>query len=159
MSLYSIALFLHIVGAMLLFVLLTIEGVALRQGFMAARLNRILGPISAVTVLVPGLYMVASRWSWEGWIVVGIAAWVLIAVAGAATGISVLAGRLSTRAAAWSWSFRVGTAFGVLFIMTVKPDTTMAAIAVVAAAAIGGAAGFAGMRRPGGLRSIPPQAH
>jgi len=147
MSLYSIALFLHIVGALLLFVLLTIEGVALRQGFMAARLNRILGPISAVTVLVPGLYLAASQWGWEGWIFVGIAAWVLIAVAGAATGISVLAGRLNARAATLSWATRVGLALGVVFIMTVKPDTTLAVISVVAGAVIGGVAGSAGVRR------------
>ncbi len=94
MTLYSIALFIHIVGALLLFVLLTIEGNALRQGFMAARLNQILGPISALTILVPGLYMVASEWGAKGWVVVGIAAWVLIAVAGAVTGISLLRGRL-----------------------------------------------------------------
>jgi hypothetical protein len=147
MTLYSIALFLHIVGALLLFVLLTIEGVALRQGLIAARLNRILGPISALTILVPGLYMVASQWGWNGWIVVGIGAWVLIAVAGAATGISLLAGRMNVRTAALSWAIRVGMALGVVFIMTVKPDPTLSAIAVLASAVIGGAAGSAGMRR------------
>src|ERR1700704_2033948 len=104
MSLYSIALFFHIVGALVLFVLLGIEGVALRQGFMAARLNRVLGPISAVTILIPGFYMVVSQWGWNGWIVVGVASWVLIAVAGAATGIGLLAGRLNIRTAALSWS-------------------------------------------------------
>jgi hypothetical protein len=147
MTLYSIALFLHTVGAVLLFVLLTIEGVALRQGLTAARLSRILGPISALTILVPGLYMVASQWGWKGWIVVGIAAWFLIAVAGAATGISLLAGRLNVRAAALSWAIRVGMALGVVFIMTVKPDPTLSAIAVLAGAVIGGVAGSAGMRR------------
>src|SRR5258708_19348302 len=93
MSLYSIALFLHIVGAMLLFVLLTIEGVGLRQGFMAARLNRVLGPVSALAILVPGLYMSASQAA-KGWVVVGITPWLLIAVAGAATAIVLPAGRL-----------------------------------------------------------------
>lgn len=147
MSLYSIALFLHIVGALLLFVLLTVEGIALRQGYMAARLNRVLGPISALTILVPGFYMVASQWGWKGWIVVGVTAWVLIAVAGAATGISLLAGRLSTRAAAASWSIRVGMALGVVFIMAVKPDLLQAVIAVAAGAALGAAGGFVGMRQ------------
>ena len=147
MSLYSIALFLHIVGALLLFVLLTIEGIALRQGFMAARLNRVLGPVSALTILVPGLYMTASQWGWKGWIVVGITAWVLIAVAGAVTGISLLAGRLNTRAAAASWSIRVGMALAVVFIMTVKPDLLLAVIAVVVGAVLGGVGGFAGIRQ------------
>lgn len=147
MSLYSIALFVHIVGSLLLFVLLTVEGIALRHGFMAARLNRVLGPISALTILVPGLYMVALQWSLNGWIVVGITAWVLIAVAGAATGISLLAGRLSTQAAAASWSIRVGTALGVVFVMTVKPDLLPSVIAVVAGAVLGAAGGLAGMRQ------------
>src|SRR5258708_37737510 len=107
MSLYSIALFLHIVGALLLFVLLTIEGVGLRQGFMAARLNRVLGPVSALAILVPGLYMSASQAA-KGWVVVGITAWLLIAVGGAAAGIGPLAGRLTTPAPAASGSVRVG---------------------------------------------------
>jgi hypothetical protein len=142
MSLYSIALFFHIVGALVLFVLLTVEGVALREGFKAARLNRVLGPISAVTILVPGLYMTATQWAWKGWIVVGLAAWVLIAVAGAATGIGLLAGRLHIRTAAASWSIRVGMALGVVFIMTVKPGLLLAVIAVVAGAALGGVGAF-----------------
>src|ERR1700682_4628746 len=107
MSLYSIALFLHIVGSLLLFVLLTVEGLALRQGFLAAHLNRVLGPISALTILVPGFYMTAAQWGWKGWIVVGVTAWVLIAVGGAATGISLLVGRLSTPGAGAAWAVPV----------------------------------------------------
>jgi hypothetical protein len=147
MSLYSIALFVHIVGAFLLVVLLTVEGFALRQGFMAARLNRILGPISALAILVPGFYMVVSQWGWKGWIGVGLVSWVLIAVAGAATGVSVMAGRLSTRAAAVSWSVRIGMALGAVFIMTVKPELAVSTIVVVAGALVGGAAGSVAMRR------------
>lgn len=146
MSLYSIALFVHIVGALLLFVLLTVEGVALRQGFMAARLNRVLGPISALAILVPGFYMTASQVA-NGWIVVGVTSWVLIAVVGAATGIGLLAGRINTRTAVASWSIRVGLALGVVFIMTVKPDLLVSVIAVVAGAALGGAGAVVSMRQ------------
>ena len=46
MNAYSIALFLHIVGAMVLFALLAVEGAGYRVGFDSARLNRVLGPIS-----------------------------------------------------------------------------------------------------------------
>ena len=65
MNLYSIALFVHVVGALLLFVTLTVEGVALRLLHRAAtpeaaksaagmlRLNRIVGPVSALGVLIP----------------------------------------------------------------------------------------------------------
>ncbi len=60
MTFYSIALFLHILGAVLLFVLLTVEGVTMRQGTTGARFNRLFGPISALLILGPGLYMVAA---------------------------------------------------------------------------------------------------
>jgi hypothetical protein len=109
MTLYSIALFLHVVGALLLFATLTVEGVALRQMHRAAtsgeaqsatailRLNRIIGPVSLIGVLVPGLYMVATTWGWVAWIVVALAAYVLIAVFGAVNGIRIqaLAGKLA----------------------------------------------------------------
>ena len=60
MSLYSIALFVHVVGALLLFALLAVEGYNLRDATGGARLNRILGPISLVAILLPGLYMAAT---------------------------------------------------------------------------------------------------
>ena len=103
MNLYSIALFLHVVGALLLFVTLAVEGVALRQLSQAAttelargaaamlRLNRIVGPLSALGVLVPGLYMTVTSWGWVAWIVVALASWVVIAVLGAVNGIRILA--------------------------------------------------------------------
>ena len=143
MDLYSVALFVHIVGAVLLFVLLTVEGVALRVGFSYAATNRILGPISALAVLLPGLYMMKAQWGWTGWVAVGIATWVLIAVAGAFTGIRVMRGRMSNRAATISWLIRIGMALGVVFDMTVKPDLLVAGIVVIGGAAIGAAAGAA----------------
>ncbi len=130
MTVYSIALFLHIVGALLVFVLLTVEGLTLRQGTTGARFNRIFGPISALLILVPGLYLVASGAGWSGWVEAGLTTWVLIAVIGAITGISLLRGRMSLRTAAISWSARVGMAVAVVFIMTVKPDLLVSSIAV-----------------------------
>lgn len=140
MDVYSVALFVHIVGAVLLFVLLTIEGVGLRVGFSAAPMNRVLGPISAVAILVPGAYMMWAQVGWTGWVAVGIATYVLIAVVGAITGISVMRGRMSNRAATLSWLVRIGMALAVLFEMTVKPNAVVAAIVVVAGALLGVAA-------------------
>src|SRR5258708_28780478 len=92
MNLYSIALFVHVVGALLLFVTLTVEGVALRQLSQAAaieparagaamlRLNRIGGPFSALRGLVPRVYMTLTTLGWGAWIVVALVAWVRIAV-------------------------------------------------------------------------------
>ncbi len=140
MDLYSVALFVHIVGAVLLFVLLTIEGVGLRVGFSAAPMNRVLGPISAAAILVPGAYMMWAQVGWTGWVAVGIATYVLIAVVGSITGISVMRGRMSNRAATLSWLVRIGMALAVLFEMTVKPNAVVAAIIVVAGALLGVAA-------------------
>jgi len=147
MDLYSIALFVHIVGAVLLFVLLTIEGLSLRMGFAAAPLSRILGPISALAILIPGLYMMKAQWGWAAWVVIGIATWVLVAVGGAFTGINVMRGRMNARAATISWLVRIGMTLGVLFDMTVKPELTGSIAAVVAGALLGVAAAFAAPRQ------------
>src|SRR2546430_15400275 len=130
MNLYSIVLFVHIVGALLLFVLLTVEGVALRVGFPYAPLSRILGPVSALAVLIPGLYMMKVQWGLTGWVASGIVTWVVIAVAGTITGISVMRGAMSNRTATVSWLVRVGMAMAVVFDMTVKPNVTIAVLAV-----------------------------
>jgi hypothetical protein len=140
-NLYSIALFAHILGAILVFVLLTIEGLGLRLGFDYAQLNRVLGPTSALLILVPGLYMMAAQWGWAGWILTGIAAYVVIAGAGAYTGISVMRGRMNRRIAVLSWLVRIGMALGVAFVMTVKPSLALSVTAVLVGSVLGAAAG------------------
>lgn len=147
MSLYAIALFVHIVGALLLFALLTVEGVGLRTGIAAAPINRVMGPISALAILVPGLYMTGTQWGLKGWIAVSITSWVLIAVGGAITGISVMRGRMGKRTATLSWLARVGMATGVVFDMTLKPDVLVAVVAVLVGLVLGAATGFATPRR------------
>ena len=150
MSWYSIALFLHIVGALLLFVLLTIEGVTLRAGTGAARLNRVLGPATLVLIVIPGFYMVFTDTGWTAWVIVGLAAYALIAAVGTYTGISVLRGRMARSAAVVSWLARAGMAVGVVFDMTVKPDLLVSVLAVVIATA-----GAAALGRPA-LRALRP---
>ena len=146
MTLYDIALFAHIVGALTVFVLLTIEGLGLRFGFPYAPMNRVLGPVSALLILVPGLYMMATQWGWAGWVVTGITSYVLIAVIGAYTGISVMRGRMPGRIALVSWLARVGMALGVVFDMTVKPGVLISAAAVLVGV-VAGVAVAAGVRR------------
>jgi hypothetical protein len=146
MSLYSIALFTHIVGAVLLFVVLTVEGLGLRFGFSAAPLNRVAGPISLVAILVPGFYMMASSWGWTGWIVTGITTYAVIAAVGAFTGIRVMQQRMSNGAATISWLARVGMATGVLFDMTLKPNLVVSVAVVLVAAAVGAGVALIGRR-------------
>jgi hypothetical protein len=172
MSLYSIALFLHVMGALLLFVTLTVEGIALRQLHQGAtteaaqgaaamfRLNRIVGPMSALGVLVPGVYMTATTWGWVAWIVVALVSWGLIAALGAANGIRIL-GLERTGVVLTgirnplfliSWLTRVGIALGIVFLMTAKPGAVAAVLAIVVGAAVGAGLGVAlskAPRRPG----------
>ena len=143
MSLYSLALFLHIVGALALFALLTIEGLSLRQGTRPPRISRMLGPISGLLVLVPGLYMSATSWGWQGWILVSLVSWLLLAAGGAFTGIQLMKGRLDRQTASVSWLVRVGMALGVVFVMTVKPAAVVAVAVVVIGGIAAGAAGVA----------------
>ena len=147
MDLYSIALFAHIVGALLVFVLLTIEGLGLRFGFGYAQLNRVLGPLAALLILVPGLYMMQAQWGWTGWVVTGLVSWVFIAVVGAYTGIRVMRGSMDRRSAVISWLVRVGIALGVVFDMSVKPNALVSVVAVVVGIALGAAAGVVARRR------------
>ena len=145
MTLYSIALFVHIVGVLSLFALLAIEGVSLRTGIRAGAALRILGPISLVTIVVPGFYM-ASQVGWHGWVAVGLVSYAVIAVVGTYTGISFMRGRMDMSAATVSWLARVGVALGVVFDMTVKPDLIIAAAVVLVALVVG--AGLGALTRP-----------
>jgi hypothetical protein len=131
-NLYATALFVHIVGAMLVAVLLALEGATLKRGAAAARLNRTLGPVSLVAILVPGFYM-AAQIGWRPWTAVGLVSYALIASLGAYTGIAVLRGRMSAAAATVSWLARTGLVVGVVFDMTIKPDLAGSVAAVVVA--------------------------
>jgi hypothetical protein len=141
MSLYSIALFAHIVGALALFALLAVEGVSLRAGHSPRGVQQVLGPISLAAIVIPGFYM-AAQIGWQGWVAVGLVSYAVIAVLGTYTGVSLMRRRMSFRAATVSWLARVGVALGVVFDMTVKPDVLIAAIVVVVAMAAGLALGL-----------------
>src|SRR6266487_3569251 len=95
MSLYAIAVFLHIVGALGLFAALGLEwasvlnlrrasavGQAREWARMLASL-RAVGAPAALTLLVTGIYLTATRWGGQGWIGAGLGGLVLIAVLGA----------------------------------------------------------------------------
>jgi hypothetical protein len=165
MSLYAIALFLHIVGVLLLITAFTAEGISLMhlrrvetsaqvtdwQG--VAALARVFGPASVVAILVPGLYMMITSWGWVPWIAVGLLVWLLIAVLGAVNGIRLSLAtqraaadpaaihQLRARAFVVSWWMRITLGLGIVFLMTTKPELLGASLTVVSAAAIGLAAG------------------
>src|SRR5574341_1897823 len=95
-SIYSVALFVHIVGAMGLFVALGLEWASLsylrraatveqaREWLSMFSAQRRLNPISWLAILIPGFYMAATAWRATAWIPTALAAVILIAVLGAA---------------------------------------------------------------------------
>ena len=96
MSVYSMSLFLHIVGALALFAAFGLEWASLyglhratvtgqvREWARLLGAPRFVGGPAALTILITGIYLSATRWGAEGWIVVALAAMVVIAVLGAA---------------------------------------------------------------------------
>lgn len=176
MSLYSIALFLHIVGALGLFAGISLEQAGLRRlrrasttaalrewlTVMRAR-RRIEGPAGLV-LLVTGVYMVATGWGRQAWISLALIGLVLIAVLGSAvTGrtvralLSALPGddrpvpqtvrqRVGSPALHTSAALRATLALGVVFNMAVKPDAPAAVLTLVAAVILGALAPWIGGR-------------
>ena len=170
-TLYSIALFLHVVGAMLLFTAFTAEGIGvahLRRATTSeqvhawegvAGLARVFGPASVVAIAIPGVYMTVSSWGWVPWIAVGIFAWLAIAVMGAVNGIrfsarvraavedSTVIDGLRAQQFVVSWTTRVALAVGIVLVMTTKPGLAAALLSVAVAAAIGFGVGVVVSRR------------
>src|SRR2546430_9068061 len=97
MNIYSIVLYLHIVGALLLFVAMGIEFMTVSRLRSAATAEqardwlsvlgsmRVIGPVALVTILVPGLYMAATSAGWQGWNILALAAMIVMAGLGAAS--------------------------------------------------------------------------
>jgi hypothetical protein len=164
-TLYSLALFLHIVGSLLLSTAFTVEGIGLfhmRRANTAEQvaqwegvlgLARVFGPASVVTILLPGLYMMFTSWGWVPWIAVGLIAWSLIAVMGAVNGIrlsmivrrttadAAMIARLREPSFVVSWFTRLALAVSIVFLMTDKPPLVWSLLSVAVAAVIGVAAG------------------
>jgi hypothetical protein len=165
MTLYSLALFVHIVGALMLFTAFTSEGISLlhlrrattiaqvREWEGVAGLARIFGPASVVTILASGLYMMFSTWGWVPWIAVGLIAWFLVAVSGAVNGIrlSLVVRQIQRDGAAFSalrarsfvisWLTRLAVGLGIVFVMTEQPALVWGVVSVGIAAVLGAAAG------------------
>ena len=167
MNIYSIVLYLHIVGALLLFVAMGMEFVTvsrLRSAGTAEQVRdwlgvlgslRVIGPVALVTILVPGLYMAATSAGWEGWNILSLVAMVVMATLGAGSNavripiigrsVGPLRGPLPPEARArlrdrivWtSILTRIGIGLGIVLLMTVKPDLVGSAVALVAFALAG----------------------
>lgn len=178
MLFYSLALFVHILGAFGLIAALTLEAIGLRGLRRASRSDEALmwlgisrglvlrlAPTSLGLILVTGLYMTATRWGWQGWILAALGSLVLLAVVGAVgTGIPMsrvgpaigratgplpddVKAALRAPALMASLRTRLGVVLGVVFLMTVKPSEVPAVLVVVVAAALGLLSGLIPVRR------------
>lgn len=181
MSPYVIAVFLHIVGALGLFAALGLEWASLYHLRRVATLDlarewakllsalRFVGGPAAVTLLVTGIYLSATRWGHQGWIGLSLVGLLLIAVlsvtltarragalvrALASEGGSdsvALGARLRDPVLLVSAWLRTALALGVVFIMVTKPSGADALTAMGVALVLGLAAGSSAWRRRGGL--------
>jgi ABC-type multidrug transport system fused ATPase/permease subunit len=181
MSLYAITVFLHVVGALGLFVALGLEWAGLR-GVRRAVTNdhvrqwiQLLGSLerlasaSALTVLVTGVYMSATAWGRQPWIGLGLVGLLLIV----GIGSSVTGRRIRALARAiprddgsvpghllrllrdpvllLSAWLRTALGLGVVFLMTAKPGSAASLTAILVSVAIGAGTGL-----PAWLRAARP---
>lgn len=167
MSYYSIALFLHITGALGFFVALGVELITLRQmvrctaaeqareWLRAAVGVRRLGFASMMILLASGFYMMAIAQVGGAWIIVAFWSLVVLAILAAALSFRRMAaigralaaevGPLSPslrqdlyHPVLWmAIKLRVAIALGIVFLMTVKPDLGGSLLAIGIAAVVG----------------------
>ena len=160
MSLYSISLFLHIVGALAIFAVLGLEWAGLHQMRRATEVaqvrewvrllgsTRFVGGPAALLILATGIHMTATRWGAEAWIIAGLAGLVLIAALGAGLGgrrIGAIARALPGEAVLISPSLRqrihdpvltlslrlrIALFLGIVFIMSTHPGVAGALVAM-----------------------------
>ncbi len=164
---YSIALFLHIVGAVGFFVALGLEWTGLWQtrsamtpeqvrGWMGILKSvRKVGFASMLTTVISGIYMMVTDWGGVAWIYVSLGALVLVIVLSVAlTGprMAVIGQALATEKVPVSQTFhslanhpllwisiqtRVAIALGIVFLKTAKPDLGGSLITIGVAIVLG----------------------
>lgn len=167
MTFYSFALFLHIVGALGLFIALGLEWTSLwylRRATTSEQVNQwlpvfaLLGriyPFAWTAILLPGFYMTATVWGGVAWISIAFAAIFLLPIIGvvisgrrmAAIGPMVAAERGAISPALrqrlrdpllWaSIQTRVAITLGIVFLMTVKPGLAGALLTIGVAVILG----------------------
>ncbi len=177
MSIFSIVLFLHIVGALGVFVALGLEWTGLRQiqssispdqvrGWMGILKSlRKFGFASMLATVISGIYMMVARLGAKPWLIVTLGALVLvIAIAQALTAPRMAAvGRaLAAGKGTLSETFhslanqplllvsiqtRAAIALGIVFLKIARPDFGGSLVTIAAAILLGIASAFPSLRR------------
>jgi len=177
MNIYSIALFLHIVGALGVSVALGLEWIGLAQIQKAIEPEEIwailgvvkstnrLGFISMLITVLTGIYMVLKVWGWVPWILVVLGALVLaIVLSRAVTGprmaaveqvlptekrpVSQTFHNLVTHPFLWiSIQTRVAIVLGIIFLKIATPDLGGSLLTIGVAIVLGIASALPMVRR------------
>ncbi|HEY3079619.1 MAG TPA: hypothetical protein VGM69_06900 [Chloroflexota bacterium] len=166
MPIYSFVVFLHVVGALGLFVAMGLEWVTVtrvRRAETAEQARdwlgllgviRWLSPASMAAILLAGIYMTATVWGGVGWIVVAFVALLLLPPLGIITlrRLPKISEEMASERGPLSEArreqladplllvsiqTRTAIALGIVFLMTNKPDAVGSAIAIVVAAVLG----------------------
>lgn len=94
MDSYSVLIFLHILGATGVFAAWGIEAIVIRKLRQAVKMEEArmwlqlfrrrtpLGPVSMIVILATGIWMMATRWGHQLWMMLAFIAMVLIAIIG-----------------------------------------------------------------------------
>jgi hypothetical protein len=165
--LYSVSLFVHVLGAAGLFVALGLEWAALRGLLRATTAPEARGwlglfpilrriyPWTFVAILTSGVYMMVVEWAERPWIILGLLAMLALPPVGAVmTGRRMrrivpaledvpgalepeIRTRLADPALRLSLRLRVGLAVAIVFLMTVKPGWIGSLIAITAFTGLG----------------------
>ena len=166
MNYYLIVKLIHIIGALGFFMALGLEWFSLSQARNAATSEQVrerlqisrsaqrLGPLSMLTILITGIYMMATVWRGVGWLIIALGSLVLMVLLGVvltAPRMAAIGRALATESGPMSSSLhdllhnsllwlslriRVSIALGIIFLMTLKPDLlgsliTMAVVIVL----------------------------
>jgi hypothetical protein len=188
MTIYQTVRVVHILGALGMFMTVGVELVALRALATARsvaqarsamdvfRVNRIIGPIVLLMVVVPGFYMASQGWGQQAWLRVAMLVLLLLIIIGATVtrrGMAAVGSALQgpdrpldepaggERTLSWLWSSYLTRTFlllAIVLLMTTKPAMSSAlelvATALASAAAMsvlfwrGGSARRSEWRRP-----------
>ncbi|HEY3062210.1 MAG TPA: hypothetical protein VGL99_24835 [Chloroflexota bacterium] len=176
MSLYQIAVFVHVLGAVGLFGAMVLEWVILariqhiataeqaREWVGGYSVIRRLSPAALAALLLAGIYMAIVNWGGATWIVVAFIAFLLLPPLGMISGLRMpgitrdlehqhgplqpaLRRRLADPLFLASIQVRTAIAVGILFLMTVKPDMTASIAAIGVAIVVGLALSFPALNR------------
>lgn len=177
MNAYLLSRYLHVVGALGLFVALGLDWASLAQLRRARTAEQVrewarvlgwlrwLGPFSLAVTVLPGFYMAGAAWRGADWIGVSLAALLVVAALGAlgsrrlGTAVKAAtreAGALSPETRAilrsplpWiSVRIRAALLLGIVYLMTAKPGLVPSLWAMAVALAVAGAGAMLGRILP-----------